>query len=92
MRALKKWTPISASVAQSSIEILPANGLRKFATINNSTSNGIWLGLGVAAVVGQGEYVPPGGSYIFDDDNLWQGAVNGISSSGTNVIGAGDWQ
>lgn len=92
MRVLKKWTPITASVAQSSVEILPANALRKFATINNPTANGIWLGLGVPAVAGQGEYAPPGGSYVFDEDNLWQGPVNGISAVGTNVIGAGDWQ
>lgn len=92
MRVLKKWTPITVSVAQASIEVLPVNALRKFATINNSTANYLWLGLGVAAVAGQGELVPPGGSYVIDDQNLWQGAVNGITTTGTNVIGAGDWQ
>lgn len=88
----RKWTPITASVAQVSVEILPVNLLRRFATINNSTANGVWLGLGVAAVVGQGEYLGPGGSYVFDADNMWQQAVNGIAGTGTNVIGAGDWQ
>lgn len=91
-RPLRKWTPITATMGAASVEILPLNLVRKFATINNPTDVGVWLGLGTAAVIGQGEYVPAGGAYVFDDANLWQGAVNGIAASGSGkVIGAGDW-
>lgn len=93
MRPLRKHTPITQTIDAASEEILPINALRKFATINNPTAVNMWLGLGVAAVIGKGEMLPAGGSYVFDEDNLWQGAVNVIPASGTgHVIGAGDWQ
>lgn len=92
MLVLSKVTPIAVSVAQVSIEILPANSRRMFAEIVNPTANGIWLGFGVAPTVGTGGYVPAGGSYIIDKDNLWRGAVNGISGTGTNVISVTDFQ
>lgn len=90
----KKWTPYSASVGGTSIEILPANTLRKFASISNPTAVGMWIAFGQDAVVGQGEYIAPGGgSYVIDGDNMWRGAVNVVAASGSgNVIGAGDWQ
>ena len=72
----------------SSQEILAANTRRRWAIICNSGANGLWLGFGVAAVVGTGVYVPPsGGTLVIDGDNRWQGSVTGILAAATSVIG-----
>lgn len=79
----------SVTVAQVSIIMKASNNRRKFLGVFNSGANGIWLGLGQAAVVGVGIFVPPsGGSFItHDGDNLWQGDVFAISAAGNNVTG-----
>lgn len=93
MGALKVATPDTVTVAQVSIEVLPANSRRRYACISNSTANGLWINFGEAAVAGTGIYIAPnGGAYEIDDDNLWQGAVNGITAAGSNVIGTMELQ
>lgn len=88
MLPIKKAVPTTVTVAQASILLLAANSLRKYADFSNSTANYIWISFGAAAIVGKGSFIPPGGSYVIDRDNLWVGDVFAISSAGNNVIGA----
>jgi hypothetical protein len=69
----------------TSVKLIAANKSRKFAGVSNPNAVGMWINFGSAAVIGTGEYVPPGGGYQIDDDNLWQGDVNGIMASGGAV-------
>lgn len=85
----------TASVGNgASVELLAANDRRLSAIITNSSANGLWVALGEAAVIGTGIYVAPnGGSVEFQGENLWRGAINGISSAGAgNVIGVCELQ
>jgi hypothetical protein len=86
MVPLRKSADNNVSIDNTaSVAILAANEKRLFATISNSAAVGLWLGFGRAAVIGKGTYVPAGGGYQIDKDNMWRGAVNGIMASGTAV-------
>ena len=86
MLALKKSTPGTKSVGSgASVELLATNLSRKFAVISNPTAAGMFLAFGQSAVIGYGVYIPPGGGYQIDKDNMWQGAVNGIMATGGAV-------
>lgn len=77
-----------ASVTTSTTLVLAANESRKRAIIVNSGAGAVWLSFGAAAVVGQGVYLGAvGGSYEISPDELYVGVINGISASGTNIIG-----
>jgi hypothetical protein len=88
-------TPIKAAaqsgvaVGTSSVSLIVANPRRKYLSVSNSGTAGIWLGFGQDAVVGVGIYVPPNGGFFqtSDGDNLWQGSVTAIAASGTNQAG-----
>lgn len=81
-------TPGTVSVGIASVAVLASNDRRRYAIICNSGANGLWLGLGVAAVVGTGIYVPPnGGTFVIEGDNRWKGAINGIVAAATSVVG-----
>lgn len=77
----------------ASVVLIAENLRRKYAGIYNASTNGLWLGLGQAAVIGTGIYVPPnGGWFEIDHDNLWQGEIQGISAAGAaNVIGVAEF-
>jgi hypothetical protein len=64
-----------------------ANKQRKFLEIGGSQTVGMWLGFGQAAVVGSGQYVPAGASYVMDDDNLFVGDIHAklISGAGETI-------
>ena len=75
-----------ATVGASSAIAVQANGARRWLVVTNTSANVIWLGLGVAAVVGSGIYLPAGAGYIFDHTNPWVGAVYAIASgAGSNL-------
>lgn len=93
MRPITKVNQTTAALTTgASALIVAANTKRKYLIIGGHTSVGLWLGLGQAAVIGTGLYVPAGASYEFDDDNLYQGAINGILASGAGQsVGAAEF-
>lgn len=88
MRVLQVATHGTKSVDNSaSVVLLAANARRSYAGIYNATAVGLWIGLGVAAVIGTGIYIPAGGSFVIDEDGaLWRGSINGIMASGGAVV------
>jgi hypothetical protein len=87
LNILKLITHGTASAGAASVEALAANPRRLYAEIINASDVGIWLGLGVPAVIGTGIYLGPNGfSYIIGPENMWRGAVNCIASSGTGKV------
>lgn len=77
----------SATVTTSSTIVLDINVRRRWAGIYNSSGNGVWLGFGAAALIGYGPYIPPGGSFEIDSENLFRGPVYAIVSTGTQAVG-----
>lgn len=74
---------LTASVANTSTLVLPANPRRFYATLVNQSNTGIWLKLGSAASVDDGIYIAPNGfSYEITLDNLWQGDIFACHGSG----------
>lgn len=81
-------TNSGVSVATSNTAVLAANESRKRVIIVNAGASAVWLSLGAAAVVGQGIFLAAvGGSFEISPDELYCGAINGISTSGTIVVG-----
>lgn len=75
------------------VQLFAANSVRKWAYVSNPTAVGLWINLGATAAIGTGIYVPAGGGYQIDKDNLWRGTVSGISASGSgNVVGIMEMQ
>ena len=76
-------TSDNVAVAATTTKILSANSGRVYASIQNTSGIMLWLGLGVAAVVGKGLRVSPGQTYEFTPEtNGFVGQVNGILASG----------
>ncbi len=90
---LRVITHGGVTVGTGSTVILAANDRRLFAEIINSSNEGVWIKLGATAVVGEGIYIAPNGfSYVIDRNNLWRGAVNGICTSGSKIVGTVEGQ
>lgn len=77
-------TPTTAVVSNAaSSTILAANPRRLFASIINASANGIYLGFGAPAVVGQGVYIGPNGfGWSIDPSFDWRGTVTAIAVAG----------
>ena len=84
----KATTNDSVTIGTSSTEILVANAARLYAIIVNNSSSSVYLALGVDAVLNKGIRINAnGGSYEIKSDNLFIGAINGISAAGgKNVV------
>lgn len=93
MRPINKVNQTTATMSSAgSVALVAVNTKRKYLLIGGHTTVGLWLGLGQAAVVGTGLYIPAGASYEFDGDNLYQGAINGILTSGADqAVGAAEF-
>lgn len=70
----------------ASTTLLAANQARIGFIIQNYGSNPLWINLGAAAVVGQCILIIPNGSFSLDKSLTYQGAVNGLSQTGGNVV------
>lgn len=95
MRELFQETADSVTAGAASVPVVAENRQRKRLEIANPTAVGMFLGLGRAAVIGEGLYIPPQSVYSFsrEADNLWRGAVNIIAASGAgHVIPISEWQ
>lgn len=94
MRTLTVPTHGTVALGGTSAELLPANSRRTYAIIVNASDVGIWLALGVPAVIGTGIYLAAGGGNLtITEEALWKGAVNGIAASGSGkTVGTLDLQ
>jgi hypothetical protein len=65
--------------------VLAANPRRTYAIIQNVSTVDMWMMFGSQGAVNQGVMIPANGySYEIDRNNLWQGAIYCIHSSGIN--------
>jgi len=79
--------PGSVAIPNASTVVLNANPARKHVVIVNDGSQEVYLSFGAAAVAGKGVRLnKQGGSYEIDDRNLWQGAIYGITASGSSSL------
>ena len=79
-------TETFVEVVLGSTLVLAANVNRVDADFVNDGDNVIYLARGVAAVVGSGRRLNPnGGSYHIGTNNLFLGAIYGISDNETNL-------
>lgn len=77
----------SVTVADESTEILAKNTNRLYALIVNDSDETIYLAIGADAVLNKGIRLNAnGGSYEIDSVNLFNGVVNGISTSGSKNV------
>lgn len=87
MHKLSKPTPDTKTVSSAaSTLVLASNAKRKYAYLGGHATVGLWLNFGAAAVVGTGIYVPAGGAYEIDGDNLYTGDIYAILASGVNQV------
>lgn len=63
----------------SSVQLLAANPDRLYAEVKNYTTQPIWLGKGIPAVVGEGTRLLPGTVRMFTDNELYLGQINAIT-------------
>jgi len=82
---LSTHTKVAIASALSTLA-LAMNGRRIYASIQNNGGVSMWLGMGVAAVVGEGFEVAPGGYYEWDmATNPFVGPLYAIMASGDPV-------
>ena len=80
-------TDTKVSVGSSTTVVLAANEARVNAVIVNDSDEIVYIGRGNAAVLNEGIRLnASGGSYEIDSTNLFRGAINGISTSGTKNV------
>lgn len=70
-------------VNTTSTLLLATSTARQYAVFGNLGSSDVFLALtkGNAAVKGEGVRIPPGGSYVIADTNLYTGAIYAIAST-----------
>ena len=74
------------AVTAASGVAMAANARRTYASIQNTSGVAMWLGLGVAAVVGEGIRVNPNQVYEFTIDSIpFVGTLHAIMASGASV-------
>ena len=80
-------TNTSVTVAATTTAVLAANVKRISALIINNSDEVIYLALGSAAVLNKGIRLDAsGGSFVLEDSDDFNGAINGISTSGSKVV------
>lgn len=78
--------PTQITVGTSSIELFPANLLRKYGHIFNNSSEAIFIQFSSAAALNQGIKIGPGSFFTLDSNNLWLGVINGIGLMAGQLI------
>ncbi len=79
----KSGLPAQIAVTGASTQLLAGNAARKYAHFINNSSAVVFIQFGSAAVIGQGIKLNLGAMYSLSGFELWQGAVNAVSASGT---------
>ena len=78
---------IAATMGTTSALVLGSQANRVFSQMINTSDADIYLGFGEAAVFGHGALlVAKGGTYTVDWENLWLGAINGISNGANKIV------
>lgn len=70
--------PTQATVGTSSVQLFPANSLRKYGHIFNNSSQAIFIQYSSSAALNQGIKINPGTFFTLDSNNLWLGVINAI--------------
>lgn len=78
--------PTQMSVGTTSIQIFPANLLRKYAHIMNNSNEAIYIQYSSSAALNQGIKIGPGSFFTLEIDNLWLGVINGIGLMSGQLI------
>jgi hypothetical protein len=78
--ALNANAPGVVTIGTSTTVLLAANASRTGLAITNISSNTIYLGFGVSAVLGSGIALLPGGVFTMDEYSFYRGAINAISA------------
>lgn len=76
--AITAGYPAQVAVGTTSVELLPANPLRKYAHFFNNSNEAIFIQFQATAALNQGVKVGPGSFFTLELNNLWQGSVNAI--------------
>lgn len=79
-------TPKQVAVTTSSTVLLAPNLERLYAQVNNNSAHPIWVQNGIAAVVGRGTRVMPGGMLTFPNNELYLGQISAITNGATVQI------
>ena len=76
------------SISTSSAAVAAANANRRYLLIQNIGAATVFLRFGAAAVADQGVSLAPGAAYEMSapGGNLYRGAINGITVSGTSTV------
>lgn len=79
--------PTQVTVGASiSVELLPANPLRRYAHVFNNSANKIYIQYSVSAALNQGIRLNPGNYFILSGENLWLGSINAIALVSNQLI------
>lgn len=84
-----KPTHTTASMSASSGTVLAANTNRRYALIINDGTVDVYIKLGATAVANQGIRLNANGGFYElgpSTGNLFHGAINGITASGTSTV------
>ena len=73
----------TVTAASASTQIMSTSTSRSLVRIVNSTATGEWIGWGVPAVKGYGDYLAPGATIVLDFDHMFVGSAFMIPDSGT---------
>lgn len=81
-------THATATATTTTGAMLAANHARGYALIQNLGSSVVYLKVGANAVASEGIALPQYASYEMSErlGNLFQGAINGITASGSSVV------
>jgi hypothetical protein len=79
--------PTQISVgASASVELLPANPLRRYAHVFNNSAHKIYIQYSVPAALNQGIRLDPGNYFTLAGGDLWLGSVNAIALVSNQLI------
>lgn len=78
--------PTQVSVGTTSLLLIPANPLRKYAHVSNNSGESIFIQFQSSAALNQGIKIGPGGFYTLEVTNLYRGDINAIGLMAGQMI------
>ncbi len=87
LRNAVTMTQTSVVVTASSTALLPINTNRRYLAVMNTGSGDAYLGIGGAAVAGQGWLLSAnGGGMVWEGTGVLSNAITAISNAGTTIV------
>lgn len=83
---LSTGTNTRPTVTSTTSVILAANTSRKYASVFNQSGAVIYIKLGAAAVVGEGDRLPNNERFEITADKLYTGTINAIRMAGSGAV------